>query len=132
MTAAGIGYLQLMVMRDQKLVEKHAREAGLGDIEVEWTRLSGTTTTQDALIANQLDIVAGGLTGLLIIWDKTRNNIGVKGVASLPTAPTAGRSGRIGTTATLAASPSSTCADGRATVHERINRIVAGPGDGAE
>jgi len=28
-----------------------------------------------------------GLTGLLIIWDKTRNNIGVKGVASLPTAP---------------------------------------------
>ena len=60
----GIGYLQLMVMRDQKLVEKHAREAGLGDIEVEWTRLSGTTTTQDALIADQLDIVAGGLTGL--------------------------------------------------------------------
>ena len=83
----GIGYLQLMVMRDQKLVEKYAKEAGLGDIEVEWTRLSGTTTTQDALIANQLDIVAGGLTGLLIIWDKTRNNIGVKGVASLPTAP---------------------------------------------
>ena len=83
----GIGYLQMMVMQDQKLVEKQAKAAGLGDIEVEWTRLSGTTTTQDALIANQLDIVGGGLTGLLILWEKTRGNLGVKGVASLPTAP---------------------------------------------
>lgn len=83
----GIGYLQLMVMREYKLLEKQAAKAGLGDIEVEWTRLSGTTTTQDALIANQLDIVGGGLSGLLIIWDKTRGNLGVKGVASLPTAP---------------------------------------------
>ena len=83
----GFGYLQLIVMREQKLLEKQANAAGLGDIEVEWTRLSGTTTTQDALIANQLDLVGGGLTGLVIIWEKTRGNLGVKGVVSLPTAP---------------------------------------------
>ena len=28
----GIGYLQLMVMEDQKLVEKQAKAAGLGDV----------------------------------------------------------------------------------------------------
>lgn len=28
----GLGYLQMMLMEDQKLVEKHARAAGLGDI----------------------------------------------------------------------------------------------------
>lgn len=83
----GIGYLQMIVMREQKLMEKQAKEAGLGDIEVEWNRISGTTTVQDALIANQLDIVGGGLTGLIIMWEKTRNNFGVKGLASLPTAP---------------------------------------------
>jgi NitT/TauT family transport system substrate-binding protein len=83
----GIGYLQLMVMREQNLIEKQAKAAGLGDIEVEWMRLSGTTTSQDALIANQLDFVGGGLTGLVVMWEKTRGNFGVRGVASLPTAP---------------------------------------------
>jgi len=32
----GLGYLQMMVLEDQKIVEKNARAAGLGDIKVTW------------------------------------------------------------------------------------------------
>lgn len=38
-----IGYLPLMVMREQKLIEKHAAEAGLGKAAVEWTIVNGAT-----------------------------------------------------------------------------------------
>src|SRR5207244_886083 len=32
----GVAYLQFMVMQDQKLIEKHAKAAGLGDIATDW------------------------------------------------------------------------------------------------
>ncbi len=32
----GVGYMQFMVMEEQKLIEKHAKAAGLGDITVEF------------------------------------------------------------------------------------------------
>jgi NitT/TauT family transport system substrate-binding protein len=37
----GLGYIQFMIMEDQKIVEKHAKSAGLGDVEVTW----GTSTS---------------------------------------------------------------------------------------
>ena len=35
----GLGYLQLYVAQDLKLVEKHAKEAGLGDVTAAYTPL---------------------------------------------------------------------------------------------
>ena len=32
----GIAYMQFFVMQDQKMVEKQAKAAGLGDVSVEW------------------------------------------------------------------------------------------------
>ena len=32
----GLGYLQMMVLEDQKIVERNAAAAGLGDIRVTW------------------------------------------------------------------------------------------------
>jgi NitT/TauT family transport system substrate-binding protein len=32
----GLGYLQMMVLEDLKIVEKNAAAAGLGDIKVTW------------------------------------------------------------------------------------------------
>ena len=36
----GISYLPLMIMEDQKLIEKEAKEAGIPDLKVTWARFA--------------------------------------------------------------------------------------------
>ena len=49
----GTVYLPLHVMRDQKLIEKHGKQAGL-DIKVEWAKLSGGAAINDALLSGSM------------------------------------------------------------------------------
>lgn len=51
----GLGYLQLIVMREQKLIEK--RVPGL---QVEWRQLTSGPVIRDAMVAGQMDIGSGG------------------------------------------------------------------------
>jgi NitT/TauT family transport system substrate-binding protein len=83
----GLGYLQLMIMEDQKLVEKHAKEAGLGDVQVEWSTFRSSDVMNDALISGNVDFVSLGVPGLAIIWSKTRGSYDVRGVAGLNALP---------------------------------------------
>jgi NitT/TauT family transport system substrate-binding protein len=83
----GLGYLQLVVMEDQKLIEKHAKAAGLGDITVEWATLGGPGAMNEALISGAVDLVAVGPAGMVTIWAKTRGNIDVRGVSGLNSMP---------------------------------------------
>lgn len=69
----GLGYLQMMVLEDQKLVEKHAKEAGLGDVEVSWMTFRSSDIMNDALLSNSVDFVSLGGAGLGVIWSKTRD-----------------------------------------------------------
>jgi NitT/TauT family transport system substrate-binding protein len=39
--AGGVGFLPLFVMREQHLIEKHARAAGIENLEVRWIELGG-------------------------------------------------------------------------------------------
>lgn len=55
----GIVYLLLNVARDQHLIEKHGKEAGI-DIKVDWTQLSGGPAINDALLAGSIDIARCG------------------------------------------------------------------------
>ena len=82
----GIAYLPLHVIRDQHLVEKHGKAAGV-DVKLEWTKLSGGAAINDALLSGSIDIGAGGIAPLLTIWDRTRGNLDVRGVASLGSLP---------------------------------------------
>jgi len=82
----GIVYLLLNVARDQQLIEKHGKAAGV-DIEVEWVKLSGGAAVNDALLSGGVDIAAAGVGPLLTIWDRTRGRQNVKGVASLGNFP---------------------------------------------
>ncbi len=68
----GLGYLQMMLMEDQKLVEKHAKAAGLGDIKVTWATFRSSDVMNDALLSGNLDFACLGTNGLAIIWAKTR------------------------------------------------------------
>lgn len=83
----GISYLPLQMMREYKLMEKHAKAAGLGNIKVMWARFSGGAAMNDALLSGNLDFASGGVGPLLTIWDKTKGSLNIKGVSCINTMP---------------------------------------------
>ncbi len=82
----GIVYLLLDVAREQGLIEKHAKAAGV-DAKVEWIQLSGGAAVNDALLSGSIDIAGAGIAPLLTLWDRTRGRQEVKGVDSLGNFP---------------------------------------------
>jgi NitT/TauT family transport system substrate-binding protein len=83
-----MGYLQFNVMERRRLVEKHAKAAGLNDVKVVWATFNSPAAMNDALISGSVDIVSGGMPGLLTIWARTRGTTqAVKGVAAFSSQP---------------------------------------------
>jgi NitT/TauT family transport system substrate-binding protein len=83
----GVGYMQYMVMQELKLVEKHAKAAGL-DITTEWATFRSSDVMNDALISGSVDFVSLGIPGIITIWSKTKGTANeVKGVMGLNAAP---------------------------------------------
>ena len=83
----GIAYMQYMVMQDLKLIEKHAKAAGL-DITTEWATFRSSDVMNDALISGSVDFVSLGIPGIITIWSKTKGMaVEVKGVAGLNVSP---------------------------------------------
>jgi NitT/TauT family transport system substrate-binding protein len=68
----GILYLPLIVMADQKLLEKHAAKAGLGDLKVDWRTLDGGNVINDAMMAGAIDIAGTGAPGFITLWSKAK------------------------------------------------------------
>ncbi len=84
----GLAFLPLMIMRDQKLVEKHAAKAGLAKLEVVWSRLGAVNAINDALLGGKLDFAAGGVPSLVMLWAKTQGTpAAVRGVVALGDIP---------------------------------------------
>jgi NitT/TauT family transport system substrate-binding protein len=83
----GISYLPITVMEERKLIEKHAKAAGLGDIKIEWSRLSAGAPMNEALISGSLDFASGGVGPLITIWVRTKGNMNVKGVSAINSMP---------------------------------------------
>lgn len=61
----GLGYLTLIVMREQKLIEKRAP-----GVELEWHQLTSGPVIRDAMVAGQMDIGSGGLGPFIQAIDK--------------------------------------------------------------
>ena len=85
--AVSVGYLPIMVMEDRKLMEKHAKAAGLGDISVEYVSMTGGTQLNDALLADSLQIATGCTAPFVLLWARTRGNIEVKGLSPFNSMP---------------------------------------------
>jgi NitT/TauT family transport system substrate-binding protein len=84
----GIHYLPLVIMEHETLVEKAANTQGLNDLKVNWAQLSGGTTVNDALLANAVQLSAGGVGPLLVLWDRTKDGKGdVKALAAVSDVP---------------------------------------------
>jgi NitT/TauT family transport system substrate-binding protein len=83
-----MGYLQFNVMEKHQLIEKHARAAGLPEVKVTWATFNSPAAMNDALLSGSIDIVSGGVPGLLTIWARTRGTANaVKGVAAFSSQP---------------------------------------------
>jgi NitT/TauT family transport system substrate-binding protein len=54
---------------------------------VEWTKLSGGASANEALLFGSIDIAGAGVGPLLTLWDRTLGRQNVKGVASLGNFP---------------------------------------------
>ena len=83
----GISYLPLMVMQENKLMEKEAKAAGLGDIKVNWAKFAGGNVMNDALLSGDLQFASGGVGPFVTLWSKTLDNIGVKAVSAMNSMP---------------------------------------------
>ncbi|MEO6748736.1 MAG: ABC transporter substrate-binding protein [Casimicrobiaceae bacterium] len=83
----GISYLPLMIMEDQKLIEKAAAVAGVPNLKVTWAQFAGGNVMNDALLSGSLDFAAGGVGPFVTLWAKTRGNYNVKAAAALNSMP---------------------------------------------
>jgi NitT/TauT family transport system substrate-binding protein len=83
-----MGYLQFNVMEHHRLLEKHAKAAGIPEVKVVWATFNSPAAMNDALLSGSVDIVSGGVPGLLTIWARTRGTAAaVKGIAAFSSQP---------------------------------------------
>jgi NitT/TauT family transport system substrate-binding protein len=84
--AGGFGFLPLHMMKHHGLIEKKAAEAGL-KLTVNWSNVGGPAVMNDALLSGSADFISAGPPAFLVLWDKTKGNAGVKGVAAMSSMP---------------------------------------------
>jgi NitT/TauT family transport system substrate-binding protein len=85
--AGGVGFLPLLMMEKNKLVEKYAAEAGIPNLQVQWIELGGPSVMNDALLSGAVDFIAAGPPAFLVLWDRTRDSAKVKSVAAMTSLP---------------------------------------------
>jgi NitT/TauT family transport system substrate-binding protein len=78
-------YLPLVVMEQNKLVEKHAKAAGLPELKATWVSFNSGGASTDALLAGSVDLVTSGVSNMLLLWERTKGEVnGVTSVGGLP------------------------------------------------
>src|SRR5436305_14384640 len=68
----GINYLQLMVMEDRKLIEQHAKRAGLGELLVSWPQMSSGAAMNYAVLSKSMEVPSGGIGPFAVLRVRTR------------------------------------------------------------
>src|ERR1700733_1969260 len=85
--AGGVGFLPLLVMQKYGLIEKYAKDAGIGNLKVRWSNIGGPSVMNDALLSGSADFIAAGPPAFLTLWDRTITSAKVKGVAAMTSLP---------------------------------------------
>jgi NitT/TauT family transport system substrate-binding protein len=84
--AGGVGFLPLTVMEEKKLVEAEAQKMGL-NLKAEYILLGGPAVVNDMLLSGAAHFAPAGPPAFITIWDRTANNMKVKGVAAMTSIP---------------------------------------------
>lgn len=83
----GLTWLVLHVMLDQEMIQKRARELGLGDVAVTLRKFSGGPVANEALLSGNVDIAGAGGPPAMILHDRTLGRQNVRAIASVVDAP---------------------------------------------
>jgi len=84
--AGGVGFLPLIVMEEKKLVEAEAQKTGLA-LKAEYIKLGGPAVVNDMLLSGAAHFAPAGPPAFITIWDRTRANMKVMGVAAMTSIP---------------------------------------------
>lgn len=82
----GVAFLPLMIMERDRLIEKHARAAGI-EVKTNWQKVAGPSVINDGIISGNVHFGAVGAPSLITLWAKTKGNAGIKGVAAMTSYP---------------------------------------------
>ena len=89
----GFSFLNLYVLEHEKLLEKQARAAGLGELRLEMQELTGGAVMNDALLSGNMEIANGGVPPFLILWARalgTTREVRAIGATMNSASPTGG------------------------------------------
>jgi NitT/TauT family transport system substrate-binding protein len=81
----GVAFLPMMLMDRDKLIEKHARAAGMENLKVSWPKVAGPSVMNDGLLSGTMHFAAQGAPSLATLWAKTHG--AVKGMSALTSYP---------------------------------------------
>ena len=84
--AGGVGFLALTVMEEKKLVEAEAQKMGL-KLKAEYILLGGPAVVNDMLLSGAAHFAPAGTPAFITLWDRTRANMKVMGVACMTSIP---------------------------------------------
>jgi sulfonate transport system substrate-binding protein len=84
--AGGFGFLPLHMMKKYGLIEKQAAAVGV-PVTVNWSDIGGPAIMNEALLSGSADFISAGPPAFLTLWDRTKGNIEVKGVAAMSSIP---------------------------------------------
>jgi NitT/TauT family transport system substrate-binding protein len=79
--AGGVGFLPLLVMEKNHLIEKHA------NVKVRWINIGGPAVMNDALLSGSADFITAGPPAFITLWDRTVTSVKIKGVAAMSSMP---------------------------------------------
>src|SRR5437588_2682031 len=82
----GVSFLPLMLMERDGLVEKHAKAAGI-ELKTNWLKVAGPSVINDGMLSGTVQFGAVGAPSLVTLWSKTKNNVGIKGMAAMTSYP---------------------------------------------
>jgi len=105
----GLTYLPLIVMQHDQLLDRRAREAGLAGLAYKPVQLGSAGALNDALLSGSVDMVAGAITVMAVLTDKTRGTLDVRGIAALTRTIGQSRPCAISPSATASRSARSSC-----------------------
>jgi sulfonate transport system substrate-binding protein len=65
-----LSQLPIYILEAEKLIEKNAKSAGLGDVAVTYVDVAGGAVLNDMLLAGTLEFATGGVPPFLILWSR--------------------------------------------------------------
>ena len=81
----GLPYLTVVIVEQQRLIEKHAKAMGLGDVKVSWVTIGSGGTSTDSLLAGNIDFVTSGVSNMMLLWSRTGEQVkSLSAVAAVP------------------------------------------------